>query len=124
MSQMYILIKILCKNQGISIAEMCRRVGIRQGLISDLKNGHSQSLKAENLHKLANYFGVPMEYFLYGPDVLKEKEEKKTPEPITTDQLLFALYGEVPEEITDEDMEDIKKYAAFVRQRKLNNKED
>ena len=44
MNRMYELIKELCDEQKISIAEMCRRAEIRQGLISDLKNGYSQSL--------------------------------------------------------------------------------
>ena len=126
MNRMYELIKGLCDYQGISIAEMCRRVNIRQGLISDLKNGHSQSLKPENLKKIATYFNVSVDYFL---DLGEISPSDTPPEPpITDDQLMFALWGDVKDELTEEDLVDVKKYADMVRLRKMeekrNKKED
>jgi transcriptional regulator with XRE-family HTH domain len=119
MNPVYTKIESLCESQGITIAEMSRRAGIRPGLISDLKKGHSKSLKSENIKKIATYFGVPVDYFLDdGTDMPPEA-------PVTDDQLLFALYGEVPENITEADLADIRRYAAFVRERKSNKvKED
>lgn len=127
MNQMYILIKNLCLKEGISIAEMSRRVGIRQGLISDLKSGHSQSLKVENLSKIANYFKVPIDYFTDDADSYRHGPPPKQTPTITDDDLMFALFGDVKDELTKEDLDDVRAYAEFVMKRKLaaqQNKED
>ena len=119
MNRVYELIKGLCEDQDISVAEMSRRAGIRQGLISDLKNGHSKSLKAENLKKIADYFSVAVDYFLDGTP----SDADAPPEPpITDDQLMFALWGDVKDELTEEDLMEVRRYAEFVRQRKLDAK--
>lgn len=116
MNRMYELIKGLCDYQGISIAEMCRRVNIRQGLISDLKNGHSQSLNPENLKKIATYFNVSVDYFLdlgeiSPPDIPPEA-------PVTDDQLMFAFWGQNPNNMTEEDLERVRSFARYIEQEK------
>lgn len=123
MNRLYKMISELRESQGISDAELARRTGVRHGLLSDLKKNEDQELKPENLKKIANYFKVPLDYFFESSEL---SPSDIPPEPeITDSQLLFALYGEVPDEITDEDISDIKKYADFVRQRKkTENKED
>ena len=117
MNRMYELIKELCDEQKISIAEMCRRAEIRQGLISDLKNGYSQSLKPENLKKIASVFGVSVDYFLdidsyrHGPPL------QQTPE-ITDSDLIFALWGQNPHNMTEEDLERVRQFARYIEQEK------
>lgn len=64
MSNLYNIIEDLCKNRGISIAEMCRGAEVRQTNISDLKNGRQSGLSAKNLDKIASFFGVSVSYLL------------------------------------------------------------
>ncbi len=123
MSVLYKRIEELCEQRGIKVGKMCRDIGIQRSIMGNLSSGKSKSLSTKTLEKLSIYFGVPLEYFL---DSGTPSETDAPPEPeISDSQFLFALYGEVPEEITDEDLEDIKKYAAFVRHRKqLERKKD
>ncbi len=117
MNRLYEIIKGLREAQGISDAELARRIGIRQGLLSDLKNNENQKLKFDNLQKIADYFRVPLDFFSESGE--PDPRDIPPEPPISESQLLFALYGEVPEEIDKEDIEDIKKYAGMVRLRKL-----
>lgn len=120
MNRLYEIISGLRKSHGITDAELARRVGIRQGLLSDLKKNEDQVLKFENLKKIADYFNVPLDYF---SDLGEPNPNDIPPEPsISESQFLFALYGEVPEEIDAEDIKDIKKYAEMVRLRKIAGK--
>lgn len=120
MNRLYEIISGLRKSHGITDAELARRVGIRQGLLSDLKKNEDQVLKFENLKKIADYFNVPLDYF---SDLGEPNKNDVPPEPkISESQFLFALYGEVPEEIDAEDIKDIKKYAEMVRLRKIAGK--
>ena len=118
MNQMYILIKNLCLKEGISIAEMSRRVGIRQGLISDLKNGHSQSLKVENLSKIANYFKVPIDYFTDGADSYRHGPPPTTQPEITDSDLIFAFWGKNPNNMTKKDLDRLRSFARYIEQEK------
>lgn len=120
MNRLYELISTLRETQGISDAELARRVGIRQGLLSDLKKNDNQELKFDNLKKIADYFKVPLDFF---SDHGEPNPADIPPEaPISESQFLFALYGEVPEEIDEDDIADIKRYADMVRLRKLAEK--
>lgn len=66
MSELYERIEGLCKEQGISITEMCRRANVQRGNLSDLKYERQKGLSTENMIKLANYFGVSVEYLQSG----------------------------------------------------------
>lgn len=120
MNKLYELIKELRLAQGISDAELSRRAGIRHGLLSDLKHNENQVLKMDNLKKIADYFGIPVDFFLSDGEI---NPKDIPPElPTTESQLLFALYGEVPEEISDAEINEIKQYAEMVLLRKRNQK--
>lgn len=122
MSTVYKNILDLCHEKGISPSKMSTEAGISRSIMTELKSGRTKQPSADTLKKISLYFNVPVEYLL---DIGTPSESDAPPEPeISDSQLLFALYGEVPDEITDEDISDIKKYAAFVRQRKIKNKED
>lgn len=63
-STVYEQIAILCKERGISVAQMCKDTGLRQGLISDLKYGRSKSLSEGKLVLIADYFMVSVDCLL------------------------------------------------------------
>lgn len=70
MVNMYEVVDYLCRKNRISIAQMCRDIGLRQGLISDLKHGRTKNLSYENMVKIANYFQISVDVFNEG--VLEE----------------------------------------------------
>ena len=58
----------LCEERGIRIADICHATSIRQSVFTDLKAGRSKSLAAHNLQKVADYFGVSVDFLLTGED--------------------------------------------------------
>lgn len=56
-------IKELLKINGISQYRLSKDTGIAQSCISDWLNGRSKP-KLDKLRKIADYFDVPIEYFL------------------------------------------------------------
>ena len=116
MNRMYEIIKSLCEEQGISIAELSRRVQIRQGLFSDLKKNENQVLKAENLKKIADYFCVPMEFF-FSDGEPSTRDIPSEPE-ISDSQLIFALWKDNPNNMTKDDLERVRSFAKYIEQEK------
>ncbi len=53
----------LCKNNGCTAADVARATGLYRSTFSDWKNGRCKP-KADKLKKIADYFGVTMDYFL------------------------------------------------------------
>ena len=119
MDNTYKIVEELCNTKGISVNKLCVDLKMSNSVLSDLKSGRTKKLSTKTLENIARYFKVPVD-FLLDPG---EPSPADIPpeEPISDSQLLFALYGEVPEEIDDTDIADIKNYAAYIRQRKANN---
>lgn len=139
MVTMYEIIDFLCARNEITIAKMCRDLGMRQGLISDLKHGRSKTLSTANMQKIANYFQVSTDIFNEGTfeetmpngadmQMLHELAlknaiiNKKTPgsgnsnQGVTDDDIKFALFGG-DGEITDAMYEEVKQFAQMVKMR-------
>lgn len=64
MSNLYNRIDLLCRQKGVTKAQMCRDTGISQGNITDLKMGRKQTLSAKSMARMADYFKVPMDFFV------------------------------------------------------------
>ena len=62
-NELYDVIKSMCDEKGVSIAQMCRDIGMRDGLISDLKVGKETDLSMSSLFKLAEYFCCSTDVF-------------------------------------------------------------
>lgn len=65
MDNMYKTIAALCEKNGISVAAMCRDLGMNQTVMSDLKHGRTKFLSAKRVAAIADYFGVSSDY-LFG----------------------------------------------------------
>lgn len=59
---MYEKFEQLMKNKGVSPADVSKATGIGKSTLTGWKNG-SSTPKADKLYAIAQYFGVPMEYF-------------------------------------------------------------
>lgn len=110
--------KELCDKRGIS----CNRAALEMGLSNATPTAWKKrglTPKADTLAIIANYFGVTTDYLL-GEETKKAPTE--TGERSVSDaELKFALWGDC-EDVSDEDLADVLRYAAFVRERKKDQK--
>ena len=60
---MYEKFKRLVKARGITAYRVAKDIGLATTVFSDWKSGKSKP-KADKLKKIADYFGVTIEYFL------------------------------------------------------------
>lgn len=122
MSEMYNRIEELCKKRGVNVTSMCRDAGVPRGNLTDLKMGRQASLSSRNLGKIADYFGVPMEFLL-------GKEQKETPALQEEDELklkVAAYWGggeDLPREELDELWDDARSYFRFKMREKRKGSE-
>lgn len=62
---MYDVFLTLLKAKGVRVADVAKATGIPYSTFSDWKSGRSKP-KQNKLQKIADYFGVPLEYLLTG----------------------------------------------------------
>lgn len=108
-------VKAICKERKIAISRLEKDLGFANGYIGQLRKG---TFPAERLSDIAAYLSVSTEYLMTG----KEKKPTDYGERcISDDDLKFALWGECGD-IGDDDLADVRRYAAFVRERKKSKK--
>lgn len=83
-------IKAECTKKGVRISQIEKELGFSNGYISKLKR---ETVPAERLYKMAEYFKVSPEYLLTG------KEPVQTAESVVVQELLDAADGCAPEDI-------------------------
>lgn len=71
---MYEIFVQLLDRTGKKASDVAKATGIPSSTFSDWKKGKS-SPKAEKLQKIADYFGVSVDYLMTGKDELDEKKE-------------------------------------------------
>ena len=117
MSDLYKTILALCQNRNINITQMCKESGASRASLTDLKMGRKQSLSAETLTKIANYFGVSVDYLLNG-----EKENppasREQKDDITFDDFTYAMYNE-SRELNEEEKQMLLELARLTKKRRL-----
>lgn len=99
--------------RGLTGAELSRRSGITKAQISEYLHGKCEA-KQNKLHTLAVTLDVS-EAWLMGCDVPMPRLNKLDLTP--DEQLAFALWGDDPT-ITPQDIEDVKRFAQFLREKK------
>ncbi len=80
MPKLYENILKLCDERAVSGGKMCNDLGLSRGLMTDLKMGRKNSISSNTAMKIANYFGVTVEY-LFGA------EKQETPATCDCDGL-------------------------------------
>ena len=104
-------IKRLCKEKKTTIAAIERACGFGNGSI---REWDSASPAYERIKAVADFLEVPVSE-LTGEQ--KEKAPAESSERMSDDELKFALWGDSTE-MDDADLDDVKRYAAFIRERK------
>ena len=102
----------LCDNRGISVYKACTDIGLNRSAVAKWKAGGKPN--GNTAAKLAEYLGVTTDFLLTGQVGAKPR--------VTDDDIKFALFGG-DGEITDAMYEEVKQFAAFVRQREAEKKE-
>ena len=105
-------LKALCDEKGISVYRACTEIGLNRSAVAKWKNGGKPN--GSTAAKLAEFFGVTTDYLLEQTD---EKTPAEAQRAVSDDDIKFALFGG-DGEITDDMYEEVKKFAAFLKQRK------
>lgn len=105
----------LCQEKGVKPGRACSEMGLSRSLAAKWKATGTEKPSADALEKMSAYFGKSIEEILNG-------DTKKAPTPegereISDDDIMFALWGD-SDDVGKDDLDDVKRYAAFVRERK------
>ena len=112
MAEMYEIIDALLAERGITGAQMSADLGMSRSFMTELRKGRANGIKLETAQKLAEYFGVSLDYLLGKEEAPTEVGERE----ITDDDIKFALFhGQ--DGITDEMYEEVKRFAAYLAHR-------
>lgn len=107
-------IKPLFDSTGFSVQKLAKEIGISP---RDIYHWNNDGYKTYDkyLYKIAAYFNVSEAYLRGETD--DPAPQKETPAGITDEQLKFALWGDTTD-ITDADLEDVRRFAAFIKQKR------
>lgn len=85
---MYEIFEKLLNEHGVRTSDVVKATGLSSTFFSEWKKGKSKSPKPENLQKIADYFGVTVDYLVTG-------KEKEIPDPLLADDFtaLIELYN-------------------------------
>ena len=106
--------KDLCDEKDISVYRACTDIGLNRSAVAKWKAGGRPN--GTTAAKLADYFGVTTDY------LLEQSDDKAPSEPrraVSDEDIKFALFGGSGE-ITDAMYDEVKRFAAFIRQREEN----
>ena len=103
--------KELCDERGISAYRACTDIGLNRSAVAKWKTGGKPN--GSTAAKLAEYFGVTTDYLLGQSE---ERTPGDKPRTVSDEDIKFALFGG-DGEITDAMYDEVKKFAAFIKQR-------
>ena len=69
---MYDIFEQLLQERGVTAYKVSKETGVTQSTLSDWKRGRSTP-KTDNMKKIADYFGVTVDFLMTGTEELKEK---------------------------------------------------
>lgn len=82
---MYEIYANLRDSKGLKDYEICKKIGISPSVMSDWKAGR-YNLRAEKLQKIAEYFGVSVDYLMGRGDGSSGSAEAAAPAELTKDE--------------------------------------
>ncbi len=101
------------KELGIPGSKMCDDLGMSRSTLTELRKGRAATLKADKAAAIANYLNLSVEELL-GKERAPTQEGKRQ---VSDEDIMFGLWGDTTD-VSKEDLEDVRRYAAFVRERK------
>ena len=114
------LVKAICKERRIPISKLERDLGYANGYIGQLRKG---TFPANRWSEIAQYLSVPVEYLMNGGTENKKAPIDNDERSVSDDDIKFALFGG-DGEITDAMYDEVRNFAAYVKQREANKKKE
>lgn len=99
----------LLDQQGKKQKDLTDFLGISKNSFTDWKSGRIKSY-TKHIPQIAEFLGVSTDYLL--------GTQKETPAADSDEALMFALWGGDTADITPEMLNDVRKFAQFIREKK------
>ena len=96
----------LCADKGLTPSGAASKIGFNRASVTMWKNT-GRPPKPELLDKIAEYFGVSVDYLLRGNEEKPAASKGDELDELVKDELV-GFYGDVKRELTPGDIEDIK----------------
>ena len=111
------LVRDLCKEKNIPIAKLEKDCGFSNGYLNPKK---MSKIPYDRAIVIADYLNVSADLILTGKEI--DKAPTVSGERAVSDEdIKFALFGG-DGEITDEMYDEVKRFAAYIKQREADNK--
>ena len=107
---MYEIFAQLLEKKGVTPYQVSKATGVAQSSLSDWKNGKSKP-KFDTMKKIADYFGVTVDYLLG-----EEKDSTEKPD-ITYNDFTYAMYNHSGD-LTDEEKKMLLEMAEFMKKKR------
>jgi len=124
------VLRAIRKQHNMTQADLAQVLGVAESAISMWELGR-RNPDREMMEQIADYFNVDMDYLFGRSDIpnayqfrLRDKSGQilaAVSDKYFKSSLRFALWGD-DDNMSEEDVEDVLKYAEFVRQKKQSNK--
>ena len=101
MATVYEKILELCQHKGVTPGKMCNDLGYSRNTMTALKNGRSTTIKLDKAQRIADYFGVSVDYLLSGERKEKPAAESDGPKSKNKISVLLRRAEKLPKEDYD-----------------------
>lgn len=108
-------VKQICKERKIPLSKLERDLGFANGYIGQLRKG---VFPTDRLLLIADYLSVTHTYLMTGEEKAPANDGKRS---VSDEDIKFALFGG-DGEITDEMYDEVKRFAAYIKQREGDKK--
>lgn len=107
-------IRAACRSRGVPISKLEKDLGFSNGYLNPKK---AATVSADRLFAIASYLSVDVDYLRTGEET---KKEPAAPEGVklSDDDIKFALWGGSADQISDEELEEVRRFAAFIAERR------
>ena len=122
------ILSILLEEKNITQRELADKINVTEVTISRYLSGE-RSPRIEIVNKIAEYFDVSIDYLLGVSDIrnpvveaYKDLLERKAIQEKGKEELVIGLSRENKDVLTEEDKEEITRFAEYVANRRRENK--
>lgn len=105
---------------GMTQADAAKELNITAQAISNFERGIN-GVENSLLLRMCEIYKTSMSYILGEEYEQEEAPTVSSERSVSDDELMFALWGDC-QDIDEDDLEDVRRYAAFVRERKKGRK--
>ena len=103
---MYSIYKLLLLKAGVTTADVCRATGISQSTMSNWKR-RQNLISSTNAKKIAEFFGVSVDYLMYGKEPDSADSETPAEQIITDKKGRFSIHFRDGKNISEADKEQL-----------------